>query len=564
MFMRPGDTISTRTSRTAIVILAATMFVTGFTGFVFECILSTVATYVLGNSVEQFSITIGLMLACMGLGSFAQQYVKARRPILPFVGVELLLVTIGGFAPVAMYAAFGFFEHHFQLIQYAIAGAIGFLIGSEVPFATRINEDFRGVPLPNNLASIFLWDYLGGFIGAVIFTKFLMPRVPLTEMSFLLGGVVLAIALLNYMYFMDVKRLTHYAAFALVALALGYGYSQNRRWNVALEQRLYADRIIYATTTPYQRIVLQHNDTKNEYRLTLNGGLQFSSLDEARYHEFLVHVPMAFARGRIKVLVLGGGDGLGLREILKYPNVESVTLVDLDPMMTRFAATHPVMTTLNHGSFADARVAVLRSGGVAEGSGHLVTGEELHPHARRVAPDEVAVAEVSVINIDADKFLREVQDVYDVVIVDFPDPRSIELCKLYSKEFYLKLRRVLATHGVAAIQSTSVYYSREAYLMVGRTLEDAGFSVLRYHHDVPSFGDWGWHLVWKDDRTVDQMKQDLHSLRALAVHTEYVTPELVATATDFGKGVLTTTDHHINTLMEPRLLDVYLRSWVVD
>jgi spermidine synthase len=562
--MRTGDTISTRTSRTAIAILAATMFVTGFSGFVFECILSTVATYVLGNSVEQFSITIGLMLACMGLGSFAQQYVKARRPILPFVGVELLLVTIGGFAPVAMYAAFGFFEHHFQLIQYAIAGAIGFLIGSEVPFATRINEDFRGVPLPNNLASIFLWDYLGGFIGAVIFTKFLMPRVPLTEMSFLLGGVVLAIALLNYMYFMDAKRLAHYAAFALVALALGYGYSQNRRWNVALEQRLYADRIIYATTTPYQRIVLQHNDTKNEYRLTLNGGLQFSSLDEARYHEFLVHVPMAFARGRIKVLVLGGGDGLGLREILKYPNVESVTLVDLDPMMTRFAATHPVMTTLNHGSFADARVAVLRSGGVAEGSGHLVTGEELHPHARRVAPDEVAVAEVSVINIDADKFLREVQDVYDVVIVDFPDPRSIELCKLYSKEFYLKLRRVLATHGVAAIQSTSVYYSREAYLMVGRTIEDAGFSVLRYHHDVPSFGDWGWHLVWKDERTVDQMKQDLHSLHALAVHTEYVTPELVATATDFGKGVLTTTDHHINTLMEPRLLDVYLRSWVVD
>jgi spermidine synthase len=562
--MRPGDTLSTRNSRTAIVILAATMFVTGFTGFVFECILSTVATYVLGNSVEQFSITIGLMLACMGLGSFAQQYVKGRRPILPFVGVELLLVTIGAFAPVAMYAAFGFFEHHFQLIQYAIAGSIGFLIGSEVPFATRINEDFRGVPLPNNLASIFLWDYLGGFIGAVIFTKFLMPKVPLTEMSFLLGGVVLAIALLNYVYFMDRKRLAHYAAFALVALALGYGYSQNRRWNVALEQRLYADRIIYATTTPYQRIVLQHNDTKNEYRLTLNGGLQFSSLDEVRYHEFLVHVPMAFARERIKVLVLGGGDGLGLREILKYPNVESVTLVDLDPMMTRFAATHPVMTALNHGSFADARVAVLRSAGVAEGSGHLVTGEELHPHARRVAPDEVAVAEVSVINIDADKFLREVQDVYDVVIVDFPDPRSIELCKLYSKEFYLKLRRVLATHGVAAIQSTSVYYSREAYLMVGRTLEDAGFAVLRYHHDVPSFGDWGWHLVWKDERTADQMRQDLHSLRALAVHTEYVTPELVATATDFGKGVLSTTDHHINTLMEPRLLDVYLKSWVVD
>ena len=123
---------------------------------------------------------------------------------------------------------------------------------------------------------------------------------------------------------------------------------------------------------------------------------------------------------------------------------------------------------------------------------------------------------------------------------------------------------MLSTHGVAAIQSTSVYYSREAYLMVGRTLGEAGFSVLRYHHDVPSFGDWGWHLVWKDERTVEAMKQELRSLRALPVHTEYATPELLAAATDFGKGALATTDAHINTLMEPRLLDVYLRSWVVD
>ena len=194
----------------------------------------------------------------------------------------------------------------------------------------------------------------------------------------------------------------------------------------------------------------------------------------------------------------------------------------------------------------------------------MVTVDEPHPHARHVQPNEIGVAEVSIVNIDADRFLSEVHDVYDVVIVDFPDPRSIELCKLYSKEFYMKLRRVLSEHGVAAIQSTSVYYSREAYLMVGRTLEDAGFSMLRYHHDVPSFGDWGWHLVWKDDRSVDQMRQVLRAVHALQVHTDYLTPELLATAVDFGKSVLRSADRHINTLMEPRLLDVYLKSWVVD
>ena len=193
-----------------------------------------------------------------------------------------------------------------------------------------------------------------------------------------------------------------------------------------------------------------------------------------------------------------------------------------------------------------------------------MTGEEPHPHARHVRSDEVPVASISVINIDADKFLGEIQDVYDVVFVDFPDPRSIELCKLYSKEFYMKLRRVLSEHGIAAIQSTSVYYSREAYLMVGRTLEGAGFSTLRYHHEVPSFGDWGWHLAWKDERSVDQMKQALRSVRSLDVRTDYLTPELLATSIDFGKGALRASDGHINTLMEPRLLDIYLKSWVVD
>lgn len=553
-----------RRRRMALAILVFTMFVTGFTGFVFECILSTVATYVLGNSVEQFSITIGLMLASMGLGSFAQQYVRSERPILPFVGVELVLALVGGFAPVAMYAAFGFFETHFHLVQYAIAGGIGFLVGSEIPFASRINEQFRGVALPQNLAHIFLADYVGGFVGAIIFTKFLLPTFPLTEMSFLLGVLLVVTALINYVYFAERKRLHHYAWFAVALALVAIGYMRNRDWNVALEQRLYADRIIYATTSPYQRIVLQQNPVKKEYRLTLNGALQFSSLDEGRYHDFLVHVPMLFAGDRVKVLVLGGGDGLALREILKYRNVERVVLVDLDPAMTKFAATHPTMSVLNRGSFRDARVAVVESGAVNAGPREVVEVEEPHPRARYLEPRALPVAEVNVINVDADKFLSDIHEVFDVVIVDFPDPRSIELCKLFSKEFYLKLRRVMAAHAVAAIQSTSVYYSREAYLMIGRTLESTGLHTLRYHHDVPSFGDWGWHLVWKDDRAPAAMRHALKSAEALPVATDYLTTDLVANSVDFGKGVLSSSDTSVNTLMEPRLLDVYLKSWVVD
>jgi spermidine synthase len=554
----------TRRQRIALAILVYTMFVTGFTGFVFECILSTVATYVLGNSVEQFSITIGLMLACMGLGSFAQQYVKADRPVFAFVGVELALALVGGFAPVAMYAAFGFFETHFHLVQYAIAGGIGFLVGSEIPFASRINEHFRGVPLPQNLAHIFLADYVGGFVGALIFTKFLLPTLPLTEMSFILGAVLVVTAFINYAYFAERKRTLHYAWFVIALAVVGVGYARNRDWNVALEQQLYADRIVYATTSPYQRIVLQHNPAKEEFRLTLNGALQFSSLDEGRYHDFLIHVPMLFAGTRVKVLVLGGGDGLGVREILKYPNVERVVLVDLDPFMTRFASTHPTMTRLNRGALSDARVARIESGAVTAAGREPVEIEQPYQRARHLEPRALQVAEVNIINIDADRFLSDIDELFDVVIVDFPDPRGIELAKLFSKEFYLKLRRVMAEHAVASIQSTSVFYSREAYLMIGRTLEAAGLHVLRYHHEVPSFGDWGWHLVWKDGRSVAGMRDALKRTGDLTVPTDYITPDLIAASVDFGKGALSSADQSINSLMQPRLLDVYLKSWVVD
>jgi spermidine synthase len=478
--------------------------------------------------------------------------------------VELALALFGGFAPVAMYAAFGFFESHFHLVQYVIAGGIGFLIGSEIPFASRINEQFRGAALPQNLAHIFLADYAGGFLGAIVFTKFLMPKFPLTEMSFLLAGLLVATAFVNYAYFAERKRPLHLVWFAAALALVVVGYMRNRDWNVALEQQLYADRIVYTTTSPYQRIVLQQNPVRNEYRLTLNGALQFSSLDEGRYHDFLVHVPMLFAGNRVKVLVLGGGDGLGLRELLKYPNVERIVLVDLDPAMIAFASTHPTMSVLNRGAFRDARVGVVESGAVTAGERQVVELREARPRARRLASPAVRVAEVKVINVDADRFVSEIRDVFDVVIVDFPDPRSIELAKLYSKEFYLKLRRVMATGAIAAVQSTSVYYSREAYLMIGRTLEAAGLHTLRYHHDVPSFGDWGWHLAWKDERPPSAMREALRAGPVIGVPTDYLTTELVAGSVVFGKGVLSTDDSSINTLMEPRLLDAYLKSWVVD
>lgn len=557
----------------AIFVLAFTTFVTGLTGIVYEYTLSTVATYILGNSIEQFSITIGVMLLMMGVAGWIQQYITQRILIIQFMMVEILLALVGGFAPIVMYASFGFMETHFALVQYFFAMLIGFLIGFELPLAIRIGRNFLD-SLPKNLAIGFSFDFLGAFVGAIMFNRVLLKNFPLTEMSFLIAATNIMVASLIFLCFVQEKGLKKFVGYSLPILAvmalLSYGYTHNRQWNVELEQRLYKDKVVYAKTSPYQRIVLTKNSDRNEHRLFLNGNLQFSSLDERRYHEFLIHVPMLFVPEdkKVKVLILGGGDGLGLRDLLKYPNIESVTLVDLDPQMVRFAATHPVMAKLNEGSFASAKVKVLDSGAVSEGQKEPLVIEGPRPlRAKRVTPPAMKVADISVINLDADKFLREIDDMYDVIIVDFPDPRSIELSKLYSKEFYLKLRRVLAPDGIAAVQSTSVYYSKEPFLMIGRTMASAGFTVLPYHHEVPVFGDWGYHLLRKDGMSIDAMKERLKAAKPIpfGIETHHLTPELVANSVNFGRNMLVSSEpKEINTLMEPKLLALYLKSWVVD
>lgn len=574
VFTDYGETlIAPRRYRLATFVLAITMFVTGFTGLVFEYVLSTVATYILGNSVEQFSITIGVMLLMMGLGGAAQKFISEEKMVTQFVVIEIILAVLGGFAPIIMYASFGLMDTHFALVQYFLAMAIGFLIGFEVPLAIRIGQGFTK-SLPKNLAVIFSLDYVGAFVGALMFSRVLLRNFPLTEMSFILAWFNLAVAFIVFIYFCRDKSwkniLAYFAVIAVSGLVLVWGYDNNRKWNVGLEQRLYKDKIVFAKTSLYQRIVLTWNREKNdEYRLYLNGNLQFSSLDEGRYHDFLIHVPMLFVPKdqKVKALILGGGDGFGLRELLKYPNVQSVTLVDLDPEMVRFAGTHPVMSYINRGSFTSAKVRVIESGVVSEGKTKpLIVEGPRSLRAKRLAPPQHYVTDVSVINIDADKFLSEIQDtVYDVIIVDFPDPRSIELAKLYSKEFYLKLRRVLAEHGIIAVQSTSVYYSKEPFLIIGRTMKAAGFTVVPYHHEVPAFGDWGYHLLRKDRVSAQEMAAKLKAQAPIPVESEYITPQLIANSVDFGKTMLQSAyPNEISTLMQPKLLELYLKSWITD
>ncbi len=545
------------------------MFLTGASGFIFECILSTVATFILGNSIEQFSVTISLMMLMMGFAGFWQRTLSDEHLVEKFLLVEVGLAILGGFAPIAVYASYATMEIHFVAVQYFFVLSIGFLIGLEIPLVLRLNRHY--VPqLKSNIASVFSMDYLGAFIGAVVWVYVLLKYFPLTEISFFVAGMNFAVAFIAYAYFsyhrVASRGLAPVALIALTAASLAYGYAQNRDWSRLLEQRFYSEPIAFSATTKYQHIVLTAAVNPTDYRLYINGNLQFASLDEHIYHEMLVHPAMTLAANRRHVLILGGGDGLALREVLKYASVHEVTLVDIDPAMIDFARSHHVMTELNAGAFRDARV-------TAEEAAIVTDGGRLRPvygyaTGIGVEADEVLeqAALVNVYTIDADKLLQDLDGPYDVIVIDLPDPNSVELVKLYSREFYLKLNRLLAPGGKIAIQSTSPYHAKESFLCILRTIHGAGYKALPYHDNVPSFGDWGWILAWNSEETQARMLGRITGLEEFAVGEaalRYLTPPHLKAAVSFGKGALETENQAVNTLMSPVLLRFYLsESWL--
>ncbi len=550
------------------ILLASCMFFTGAAGLVVEYILSTVSTYILGNSIEQFVIIIALMLLMMGVAGSAQNLIGDRGLVEKFILIEILLAWLGGFAPIAIYAAFGALVYHFQLIQYFFVMSIGLLIGFEIPLVLRINERYQK-RLGANIASIYTLDYVGAFVGAVAFNFLLLKIFPLTEISFIVAGLNFFVATLAFWYFWRQDLISHRwvmgGAIVVTVFALGYGYLNNRGWNQSIEQRLYNAPIVLAKTTSYQRLVLTHSDRRGEYRFFINGNLQFSSRDESIYHEQLVHPAMALVPDHRRVLILGGGDGLALREVLKYADVEEVTLVELDPEMIELFSTNPTLRELNNDAFADARVRAWSSPGVQASEERTVLYQESGEtdQAGRGVSEPISTVEVYI--VDADRFIADVGDAWNVIFIDLPDPSSVELAKLYSKEFYLKLRPILAETGMVALQATSPYHASETYLGIQRTLEAAGFRTLPYHDNVPSFGDWGWLLGWKNESTEDAVKAKIARLTRFQVETDYLTPEVFRRALVFGKNWLESRHDDISTLMDPKVLYYYLdESWIAE
>lgn len=539
-------------------VLASSMLIMGACGIIYEYVLGVLGNHLMGSSHEQIFVIIGIMMFAMGLGAVAQRRLMGQL-VDRFLTFELLLGVLGGFSCLIIYTMY-VYTTVYEPVLYGIAFVIGLCIGLEIPLLIRINAQYAA-SLRTNLSEILCMDYVGSLVGALLFAYVLLTRLSIGRIGLAVGCVNTLLAVGGVVYFWPLVRRPRLLLGACVVslAALVVAMFSIDGWMAKLEQRCFEDPIIHSQTSPYQHFVLTQRGPR--LRLYINGHLQFCSLDEAIYHEMLVHAPMAVAPSRKRVLILGGGDGLALREVLKYDDVEQIVLVDIDPVMIQLASQQPDMVRVNQHAFLDARVQATPGPGVT--GGEWVTITRPTKLAKHLIDDtRYPLADVRVITIDADLFLRGVDQQFDVVILDFPDPKSLELAKLYSVGFYRQLARCLSPDAVVAVQSTSPRRAKRVFLCIAQTLRAAGFKTLPYQDHLPSFGDWGWHLAWRNDVTPKQIHARLRDVASLSIDTRYVTAVKIAAAAVFGKGQLQP-DQPIqpNTTLQPVLIHYYRQGY---
>lgn len=550
-----------------LLLFSLSMFFTGMSGIINEYILAKLSTDILGNSAIQWGLVIGTMLFMMGIGGSLQLLIKDRQLINAFVSIEILLTLLCASGPLTVFWAFGYIGAFFKLILYFYIISIGLLVGAEIPLIIRLSKVYMK-EVERIVSLIFSMDYIGSFIGTLLWILFIIKiKLPLYKISFIVAAFNFTAALITFIYLSRKNKKSQsvqVVLFTLTLIVVSISFVNADNWENLIYQRLFSDPIVYKENTPYQSIIMTQNPhTKNHY-LFINGNTQLYEGDEKIYHESLVMPSMHMVEGN-RVLILGGGDGCALREVLKFPKVKEVTLVDLDPAIIKFAAENPSMRKINGDSFNDPRVTLRDPLFVNRNNEKKDIYLDSSYDFKTKSIKREKLATVDVYNIDAKNFLENTQGFYDLVIIDFPDPNNIELTKLYSLEFFLKLKSRLSRKGVFVIQSTSPTYAKEAYWCIKRTIDAAGFHTVPYHVDVPSFGDWGFIMGSKENLTKGYLIHKFEDMDSFQVETKEINPSTFLASLNFRKGLTSTKESNkdlINTLSNPVLLELYLiESW---
>ena len=492
-----------------LLILLLSLLIVALCGIIYELLIGTISSYLLGNSVYQFSITIGLFMFSMGMGSLITKRLNDDY-LQNFILVEILIAIFGGISGIILFTVFPYLRIFYELSMYGFIIIIGSLVGMEIPILTSLISKYRNTK--NTIAEVMSFDYLGALIGSVVFPLILLPTLGLMHTSFIIGLINSLVALTTLLifkkYISKFKLLLNISLLTTIALIIGniYGGYLTK----FAEKNLYFDQVIFSKQTEYQKIVMTSSKRFKDHRLFIDGHIQFSSKDEYRYHEFLVHPAMSI-KGKIEnILILGGGDGLPVREVIKYDKVKSIDVVDIDPTMTDMGKNLAVLKKINNNSLSDIRV--------------------------------------KIINNDAFTYLNKKGKKYDRVIIDLPDPHNEALSKLYSKEFYNIIKKRMNNGAVLVTQSSSPFFVKRAFWSINKTLKYVFNNSTPYNVSLPSFGIWGFNLVTLDNNVPENW--------VFKVNTKSINSNSMKKSLIFEKDIVET-KAPINTIFKPKLYHIY-------
>ncbi len=483
-------------------------------GIIYELLIATAASYMLGDTVLRFSLTIGLFLFGMGIGAWLTGRLRQPAEKL-FVVNELALSLLGGHSITLLSLAFAY-RLNAQFLLVLLSLAVGALVGAEVPLLVETIRSSSDKGTRRILSNVLSLDYAGSLIASIAFPILLLPKLGLIRTAYMAAFLNLVMVSMIVL----LRRGTHaipkklVVATLAIALSLIGGYLYDSKLQGVLNKSIYSDQVVYHQQTKYQKIVL--TQSTDDFRLFLNDHLQFSSIDEARYHESLIHPLLSNIAKRDNVLVLGGGDGLAVREILKYKDVDTIDLVDLDPAMTDLAKNDNRFRELNKDSLLNNKIRIT--------------------------------------NEDAFIYIQNTTDKYDAIIVDLPDPNSSSLAKLYSDTFYLSLKARLRPEGGIIVQSSSPYFARRTYWTIEKTISSTGLQTYPLHTYVPTFGEWGFIVALYSGRElqIDPM-----------LSTAFITQEQLVAMQEFPADMMAKEDEEytVSTLLKPGVHIQYSKDY---
>ncbi|PCJ18214.1 MAG: hypothetical protein COB02_11540 [Candidatus Cloacimonadota bacterium] len=519
-----------KAQRLKITLLLLCMLLSGYCGIISELSLFNLGTVLIGGANKTLFYTMGIMMFFMGIGSFLTSLKMFKNVSMDHFAVVEILLSFFCMSSVSFIQILASeFPHHTLYFFLIYSPIIGILIGMEIPIILRINEKM-GANLGENSSFVMMADYFGCLFAFLLFPFYLFPNYGI-EISAFSGGIInllLAISTL-FVFPSDFKHKIAVRLFAFLTLtfSIWLGLSLKELSDIS-EQKLYRDPIIFKTNTPYQKLVVTNkvpfhdnlynkknksqlkvifqSDNKRfevkrfldrfnkDIRFFINGGLQFSTIDEYRYHEFIAHPALLLHPNIKNVLILGGGDGLVAREVLKHKNVESIILIDLDKELTDLFK-YSDLSKLNNHSFQSQKV--------------------------------------HIINDDAFLFLRQNNQKFDVILIDFPDPHSIHTAKLYTRQFFLLMKQSLSDDGHFCIQSASPLFNRKVFLSIGKTLRAAGLTATAQQINMKTFEVWGFHLGSKT-KNEKEIKDSLKNIN-INVQTKFLNNEILNASFSFGK-----------------------------